>query len=257
MVAKTASYDTREGRTALRAKLAADALGKQEDGEIQDVSKMKFSDMLDQADKLSDGQTKLDTKPSDHLGLVETLPEVNKAMLEVAKAPPKVRKEAEVIQRMVSQGKLDPKDVDDLVAQGLDKDAVSYWKKYFGEVDGGSEFASELVKEHVKASLETELTTFKVKVARAYEMAHEMASKGLCRTDRDTISAQAEEIMKWNDEGFESMKRVVAKTQPLRKEASIPQVGFRDDITSQTAGLVEQDDYAQLSSALGTKKGMF
>src|SRR5271155_5235279 len=33
-----ASLDTREGRAALRAKLAADALGKEETGEIQDAS---------------------------------------------------------------------------------------------------------------------------------------------------------------------------------------------------------------------------
>src|SRR6185369_16899312 len=38
-----ASFDDRAGRAALRAKLAADALGKEEDGEIQDMSKQKFS----------------------------------------------------------------------------------------------------------------------------------------------------------------------------------------------------------------------
>ena len=185
-----------DGRAILRAKLAADALGKEENGEIQDVSKLQFSDMLDQADKLTDGQTHLSTKPSQSggpsanfpLGLVETLPEVNKAMLEVAKAPPKVRKEAEAIQRLVASGALNPKDVDALVAEGLDKDAVAYWKKYYGEVDGGSEFASELVKEHVKAAMEEQLNKFRVKLARAYETAYDMADRGICPNNRASIS---------------------------------------------------------------------
>ena len=255
-----ASYDSRNGRQAMRAKLAADALGKEEDGELQDMTKAKFSDMLDAADKHADGQTDLDVKPSDDLGLVETLPEVNKKMLDVAKAPPKVRKEAEAIQKLVAEGKLDPKDVDALVAEGLDKDAVAYWKKYFGEVDGGSEFASELVKEHVKAAMEEELNTFRVKLARAYELTYDMVDRGLCRHDRATISDQVDQIMKFNDDAFESLKKVVARHEPgsLRKAAgSMPQVGLRVDGESPLAAAVEEDAYTQLSSLFGNKKGVF
>ena len=254
-----ASYNSREGRAYLRAKLAADATGKEEDGEIQDASKLKWSDMLDAADKHTDGQTKLDTKPSDDLGYVETLPEVNQRMMEVAKMPPKVRKEAEAIQKMVTEGKLDPRDVDELVAQGLDKDAVSYWKKFYGEVEGGSEFASELVKEHVKASMESDLNTFRVKMARAYELAYDMVDRGLCPSDRASVSAQVDSIMKFNEEGFDSLKRVVARHEPsLRKEAGrIPQVGLRGDSEGTVNTLVEEDAYAQLSKQFGTKKGLF
>jgi len=256
---KVASYDSRQGRAYLRAKLAADATGKEEDGEIESAEKLKWSDMLDAADKHTDGQTKLDTKPSDDLGYVETLPEVNKRMLEVARMPPKVRKEAEAIQRMVSEGKLDPRDVDALVAEGLDKDAVAYWKKFYGEVDGGSEFASELVKEHVKASMENDLNTFRVKMARAYELAYDMVDRGLCPADRASISDQVDSIMKFNDEGFDSLKRVVARHEPsLRKEAGrIPQVGLRGEGDTQVNTLVEEDAYSQLSSMFGTKRGAF
>jgi len=255
-----ASFDDRAGRVALRAKLAADALGKEEDGEIQDMSKQKWSDMLDAADKHSDGQTELDVKPSDSLGLVETLPEVNKAMMEVAKAPPKVRKEAEVIQRLVSEGKLDPNDVEALAAYGLDKDAVAYWKKYFGEVEGGGEFASEMVKEHVKAAMEEELNTFRVKLARAYELTYDMVDRGLCRHDRATISDQVDQVMKFNDDAFESLKKVVARHEPgsLRKSAgSMPQVGLRVDGEFSPAQAVEDDSYTQLSALFGNKKGVF
>jgi hypothetical protein len=268
MVGKVASYDSRQGRAVLRAKLAADALGKEETGEIQSAEKIQFSDMLDKSDGLADGQTHLDTKPSSNtgeakfpLGLVETPEESLKAMLEVARMPPKVRKEAEAIQRLVSEGKLDPKDVDALVAEGLDKDAVAYWKKFYGEVDGGSEFASELVKEHVKADMEEELNKFRVKLARSFETAYDMADRGMCRSDRSSISAQVDELMKFSDDNFESLKRVIARHEPtLRKEAGrIPQVGLRGDseVTSQTTSLVEEDAYAQLSSMFGTKKGVF
>lgn len=255
----TASFDSKEGRAALRAKLAADALGKEDDGEIQDMSKAKFSDMLQEADRLADGQTQLDIKPSDNLGKVETLPEVNKAMMDVALAPPKVRKEAEAIQKLVAEGKLDPKDVDALVSEGLDKDAVAYWKKYFGQTDGGSEFASELVKEHVKAQLEEELNKYRVKLARSYELAYDMVDRGLCHNDRAAVSSQVDEIMKFNDESFDSLKRVVARHAPtLRKEAGrMPLVGVREEETTLAAS-AESDDWSQLSAAFAkTSKRLF
>ena len=260
-----ADFNTLAGRQAMRAKLAADATGKQENGEIQDVSKLKYSDMLDQADGLADGQTHLDVKPSTSpfpLGLVETKEEQMKRMLEVAKMPPKVRKEAEAIQKMVVSGKLDPKDVDALVAEGLDKDAVSYWKKYYGEVDGGSEFASELVKEHVKAHVAAEFDTYRIKIARAYELAYDMAERGLCGSERSQVSAQVDEIMKFNDESFESLKKVVARHSPttLRKQASrLPQVGLIDseEMTHVIQASDQEDSFAALSSAFGNRKGNF
>jgi hypothetical protein len=142
----------------------------------------------------------------------------------------------------------------------LDKEAVAYWKKYFGEVDGGSEFASEMVKEHVKAAMEEELNTFKVKLARAYELTYDMVDRGLCRHDRATISDQVEQVMKFNDDAFESLKKVVARHEPgqLRKSAgTMPQVGLRVDGEFSPAQAVEDDSYTQLSALFGNKKGVF
>lgn len=255
----TASLETRAGRAALRAKLAADALGKQDDGQLQDMSKAKFYDMLDTADSLADGNIKIETKPSGDLGYVETLPEVNKAMMDLAKAPPKVRKEAEAIHRLVSEGKLDPTDLDALVSEGLDKDAVSYYKKYYGQTDGGGEFASELVKEHVKAQLEEELNKYRVKLARAYEVAYDMVERGLCHNDKIAVSSQVDEIMKFNDDSFDTLKRVVAKHAPiLRKEAGrMPQVGMIGSGEVNTSASSE-DDWSLLSAAFSkTSKRMF
>jgi hypothetical protein len=263
---KHASFDTLEGRIAMRAKLAADATGKQEDGSVQDVTKLKYSDMFDQSEALTDGQTQLDVKPSSSggpsanfpLGLVETPEESLKAMLEVAKAPPKVRKEAEAIQKLVVTGKLDPQDLDALVAEGLDKDAVAYWKKYYGQTDGGSEFASELVKEHAKAQLEEELNKFRVKLARAYEFAYDMVDRGLCRNDRTTISNEVDRIMKFNDEAFDSLKRVIAQSSPTQS-GRMPQVGMlgSGEITA-TASADDENLFSQLSAAFSkTSKRTF
>jgi hypothetical protein len=239
---------SRRNRAALRAKLAADALGKMDDGELRDMSKAKFSDMLHESNALTNGQTKLDVKPSNGLGLVETLEEKNRRMMEVATAPVQVRKEAQAIDRLVKEGKLNPSDLDALVAEGLDAAAVKYYKQYYGQVDGGSEFASELVKEHVKAHMEDELNGYRVKLARAYELANEMVDRGLCLNDRDAISSQVDEIMKFNDDSFESLKRVVAKHAPtLRKEAGrMPQVGM---IGSSEFASNVNDDWSQLSAA--------
>jgi hypothetical protein len=264
-----ASFNSLAGRAAMRAKLAADATGKEEDGEIQTAESIKFSDMLDQADGLADGQTQLDTKPSSNageakfpLGLVETPEENMKAMLDVARMPPKVRKEAEAIQKLVAEGTLDPADLDSMVAEGLDKDAVAYWKKYYGQVDGGSEFATELVKEHVKAQLAEEFNKFRVKIARAYELAYDMAERGMCSGDRGSISLQVEEIMKFDDPSFESLKRVVARNPVvgLQKQAGrLPLVGVRDneELTSVASAEDGRNDYDRLASMLGTKKGVF
>jgi hypothetical protein len=258
-----ASLTSRAGRAAFRAKLAADALGKQDDGQISDMSKQKFSDMLQEADHLADGQTQLDVKPSDNLGKVETLPEINKEMLDLAKAPPKVRKEAEVIHRLVSEGKLDPADLDALVSEGLDKDAVAYYKKYFGEVEGGGEFANELVKEHVKAQMEAELNKFRVKLARAYELAYDMAERGLCHSDRISVSNQVDDIMKYNDESFESLKKVVARHAPVLSKSAgrVPQVGINDNNSGSNPPQTADDGnmYSQLTEIFSksSKKGAF
>jgi hypothetical protein len=194
--------------------------------------------------------------------LVETLPEINKAMLDVAKAPPKVRKEAEIIQKLVSEGSLDPADLDALVSEGLDKEAVAYWKKYYGQTDGGGEFASELVKEHVKAQLEEQLNKYRVKLARAYELAYDMAERGICNADRGAISLQVDEIMKFDDPSFDSLKKVVARHPiiGMRKEAGrLPLVGLSGDgdLHSTAEAGTEGNAYEQLSSMFGTKKGMF
>jgi hypothetical protein len=233
---------SKEGRSALRAKLA---------------SEMKWNPMLYEFHpKGNNTVTNLDVKPAGDFAVVETIEETHDAMMDLAKAGPKVRKEAEAIQQLVSEGKLNPKDFPALIANGLDSEAVSYWKKYYGEVDGGSEFAGELVKEHAKAQSEQEMSVYRVKLARAYELTYDLVERGLVGSDKSSINDHVDQVMKWSDDAFESYKKVIAKQLPaaMRKEASgrMPQVGLlgSGEVVVESA----QDLTSLLTQALSTSK---
>jgi len=235
---KSASFNlnTKQGRAAYRAKLAADML--------------ETSPLLDEAHPKGGFTTDLDFKVQNNHAHVEDLKETHRAMMELANASPKVRKEAAVIHKLVSEGKLDVNDLDSLVAEGLDAATAKYYREYYGQVEGGKEFANELLKEASAARAEAEQETYRVKLARSYELAYDMVDRGLCLNDRDAISAQVEEIMKFNDESFNSLKRVVARHQVLSKTASanIPQVGLIGN--GEIVAKVEQEDlYSQFVNA--------
>ncbi len=233
-----AALDTKEARTEMRTKLAAQSV--------------EFSDMLDQAHKLTDGQTQLDVKPSDNLGRVETIEERHAIMLDVAEAPPKVRKEAERLNQFIVQGKVSEKDLDKLVAQGLDPAVVKYWKQFYGEAGKeGSEFAAGMLKEHAKAQFDEVVSGHKVKLSRAYELTNEMVRRGLLTDDRIVIAKYVDDVMTWNDEGFEAMKRMIAK-QPLKKSAAVlPQIGIVDSAEAVRSGATFQD---ALDSAFANRR---
>lgn len=232
---------TKEGRAAYRAKLAGE-----------------FSGMLDEAHPKGGETTDLDVKPSGDLAKVEDLEEQHKKVMDVATAPPKVRKDAERLNQLISEGKVAVDELDSLVAKGLDSETVKYWKQFYGQAGSeGSQFASELVKQHAKAKFEAEVSSYKVKIARAYELTYDMLRRGFIADDRSAITAQVEEVMGWNDEAFESMKKVIAKQTPksLKKEAGVPQVSgeaFFDDAPRKSA---ESGDFAsELSRAFSNRR---
>jgi len=206
---------TKEGRVAYREELSKMA-----------QQGLTFSNVLDEAHPGGGVTTQLDVAPTGELGKVETLEEAHDKVMDVATAPPRVRKMAEEIQQMVTAGKIDPeKDFDGLVAHGLDAEAVSYWKQYYGEGDAEcSQFASELTKEHESQKLAEKQESYKVKIARAYELAHDMVDRGMLV--RTAVNEQVKELMSFNDEAFNSMKRWVSTQTPMKKQASIPQVGM-------------------------------
>ncbi len=237
---KMAEFDlsTREGRAAYRMKLAGDAT--------------KMNPILEESAKLQDNS-------HDGTAKVETIKEKHDAIYDVATAPPKVRKDAEELLALVKAGKLSADEVDALVSHGLDADAAKYFKQLWKDVDGGSEFASQLVKEHAQAKLDEAMSTYKVKIARAYDLAYQMVERGLCSRDAQVLSAQADEIMKYNDAAFESLKNVVAKHAPLalNKQASrLPNVGFLG--TEETPAKEESGDLlSDLNRAFSGRNGRY
>lgn len=203
----------KEARAVRRAKLAQKA--------------MEYSDMTEKAHGKGGVTTDLDVKPSGDLAKVETTIETQKAMLDIANAPPRVRKAAQDIQNYVVAGKINPeKGFPGLIAQGLDSDAVKYWKSLYSQSkDGGSQFAAELVKEHAKAKLDEEKANYKVKVARAYALANDMAERAMISKDASSLNTQVNEILEWNDASFESMQRMVGR-QSVKTASAVPQVGL-------------------------------
>jgi hypothetical protein len=204
---------TKEGRAQARIKLAQKG--------------MSFNELSDQAHpKGSVDVPNLDVKPTVDGAQFHVFKDLKDAMMDLAHLPPKVRKQAEEINRLVSTGQLDPHDVDFLVSNGVDADAVKYWKQYFGEAKDpeSKEFANKLTEEHGKFKMAEQLETEKAKIKRAYELAYAMQKKGMI--DSNQVETQVGEIMKWNDEGFESVKRIVKNQESHTKTASVPEVGM-------------------------------
>ncbi|KKN74499.1 hypothetical protein LCGC14_0390160 [marine sediment metagenome] len=243
------NLSTKEGRAAYREKLAQKGL--------------KFSPMLQEAHPGGGETTQLDNKPQKDLAKVETLEEAHKTHMDVATAPPKVRQAAEEIHRLVVSGRIDPEtDFDALIANGLDSDAVKYWKQYYAQGDSdSSQFAAELVKEHHAKKAAVDQQAYEVKISRSYELAYDMVSRGMISGERSAVSEQVKEIMSFDDNGFESMKRFVER-QAVAKQASMPRVGILDannvtlpappgtqnDLADELAGLWSGDNVSRRMS---------
>lgn len=246
-----ASLATPEGRAAWRAKVL-EKIAKETDS----VSKM-----LQDAHKGGGTTLKLDMKPTGDLAKVETLEETHKAMKDLAMAPPKVKKAAEDIQKLVTSGKIAASKVDELVKAGLDKDAVAYWKAFYGQgKDSASkEFVSELTAEHAKAKMAAELDKERVKLARAYELSNEMARKGLIPSERHAVSQQVNELLSFNDEAFSSMQRYVDRVPAVTKQAfTVPQVGLiGEEVITKQASDSSKNLVEELTLAFNTAKKHF
>lgn len=232
---------TKEEKAALRAKLA-------EKG-------MQLSSLLQKAHPK--GGTDLENMGTGDCH-VETPDEKHKAMLEAVQAPVKLRQAAEDIEKLVKAGVIDPeKDFPMLVANGLDSAAVSYWKKFLAQApDGGSQFASELVKDVAKKKAAEENEAYRAKLTRAFEVAYDMTKKGMIGEDRAALRKQVDDLMKFNDDAFASMQRWVEKSAS-KKISSIPVVG-RMESFSHDESTVSEDSFeafkAELDAAFSTPR---
>jgi len=208
---KEFNMKTAEGRKASRHKLAASV-----------ASKIQFSEMLQKAHPK--GGTKLEGISDTKENYVEDVREVASKVQESVSHEPKVKSAAEKLNKLISEGKIDASNLDALVKEGLDSEVANYWKKYYGQVDGGSEFAASLLKDYSKsvskekkAEMEENL---KAKTIRAFDLAYQMAEVGLCGKTQTSIRKEAEKILSYDDNAYASVKRVVDHHTRMNKTAS-------------------------------------
>jgi hypothetical protein len=208
-----ASLNTKESRAQARMKLAEKAV------------ELGFNDLSGKAHpKGSVDAPNVETKPSVDAKF-HVPQDLKSLMLDLANLPPKVRKQAEEIHNLVTAGQLDPTDVDGLVAHGVDPAAVKYWKEMWGAAGDSEskEFATKMVAEHQAFKAAEDMTSHKARIKQAYELAYDMERKGMI--DHGQIDDQVNEIMNWNEAGFNSVKNMIGR-KPVVKQASIPNVGL-------------------------------
>jgi hypothetical protein len=203
---------TKEGRAMYRTKLAQKGLN--------------WSDMPGKAHDGSKEVPNLDVKPTAEYAKFHVLQDTHDAVMQLANLPPKVRKQAEKIQTLVEAGQLDPSDVDELAKFGVDAEAVKYWKQYWAEAKDAEskDFASKLTQEHAQQKQAEDRQAYQVRVKRAYELAYNMRDKGMIEANQ--IEDQVGEILKWNDDGFNSIKNVVARQPVIKQASAVPTVGL-------------------------------
>ena len=241
---------TTAGRKQYREKLAANV-----------ASKLKTSDLLGKAHPK--GSTTLSGIVGTKEAVVEDLESVQSKMMEAVSHEPKVKKAAESLDKLIKAGKVNASDLPTMVSHGLDKTVVDYWKKYYSQVDGGSEFAAGLTKEYTSAKSEQKKAedeeVYKAKLVKSYDLAYEMADAGLIGKDRSSIRKQAEEIVKYDDTAYKSMQRVVEHHARVSKKnsSSTVQVGVAlDKQASDNNESTGSTLYDELVSVLSSSKSL-
>jgi hypothetical protein len=162
--------------------------------------------------------TQLDIKPAGDAAKVETIDEVHKKMMDCAEAEPK--------------GKLGSVEVE--VKEADTKEA---------------ELKAALESDLKTKKAEEDKTKFRVKLRRAYDLGLQMQDKGMIPRTKEALDVQVDEIMKFDDQAFESYKRVVANTNASAKTASVkvPQPGVREDNSQPEEGVVGETLVDQLN----------
>ena len=178
-------------------------------------------------------------------------------MMDLAQAPVKVRKQAEEIARLVSQGKINPDtDFPGLIANGLDPKAAQLYQVVIKQKNAQSDLAQELAKEQFNVKLAEEKQMLQVKVKRAYELAQIMAERGFCESNPEAITKQAESLTDFTDEAFEQVKSKVMLL-PKKASSALPSVGMSQSFLESTAaaipvGLTTEDLVEQFRAAFNT-----
>jgi len=154
----------------------------------------------------------LDTSPSDEGHKIERIDEIKAKIMKAVESLPPVREAVERVGDLLKSGALIEADLGDeakLKALAVDPEAAKYWSQYFGEGDQASkQFGQELTKEFVQKKASADADTYRIKLARAYDVALEMQDKGMIDGQND-LHTQVHELMEFDDKAFEAFKKSI------------------------------------------------
>ena len=164
---------------------------------------------------------------------VETLHEIHEAMVDVAtkdQGGPRVREAAEKLAKAIKSGAINASKLDELAAMGaVDSETVNYYKSFYGQVDGGAEFAGGLVKEFDKKAAEENSDTKIVRYKRAYMVGMAAQEKGLVARSTAALNDFVDNLVNVPDHVFASIKNLVEQTKSSKTSVAAPQVGLVND----------------------------
>lgn len=185
---------------------------------------------------------------------VETISEVHEVMRDVAESGPRnVREAAAIIQESIVKGAFAAKDIDNLVAEGkVDPAAAEYWKKFFAQAPDTGSFGEDMSKEFASQKKEASESDIRLKIRRAYDIGMQAQNKGLIGPTRPDLEKYVDEIMSFDDAGFESTKRVVA-SYISSTGSRLPSVGMNSNSMPMVTAEVETESVQDQLSNLWKK----
>jgi hypothetical protein len=195
----------------------------------------------------------LDMKVTEDCDKVETLDEVADAMLDVATKDqngPRVRQAAQTLDKAIKSGLIQVANLDKLVAVGaVDSEAAAYWKNFYGQADGGKEFAQGLVQDFRKQASADDSEQKIVRYKRAFALGLEAQSKGLVAKSKMELDKYVDSLVNLPDHVFASIKNIVEQHKTVKTASFVPQVGLNDDQATRvevTSSTPKVEDLARL-----------
>jgi hypothetical protein len=176
----------------------------------------------------------LNMKVSDEADKIETLDEIHDKMMDVATKPmAKVKSAAEKLDKWIRSGGINADKLDNLVAAGaVDSEVAKYWKQFYGQADGGKEFAASMIKEFdgkKKATASANTTEeVEVRIHRAYQLGLEAQKKGVIGHTTADLGRYVDTLKKLPDEQFNALKAHVEIYRAPQGLVSAPVVGIND-----------------------------
>jgi hypothetical protein len=216
---------TAEARKSWRDQIVAEAKGK--GGKWDDI----YTEQRSGGGHTLEG---LGISVADNGDKVETEDEIHAVMEDIATKPlGKIKEAAEKLDKWIKSGGININKLDMLIAEGaVDSEVVKYWKQYYGEVDGGREWAAQLVSDFDKGSKKTasleDIEAHEVRIRRSYSVAQEAQKKGIIGSTPADLERYVDSMKNLPDPVFNHFKNHVASYRAPQQLVSAPLVGINE-----------------------------